>query len=894
MIAASIRLLTGRPVHTLFLTLLLTLMGGLLATIPVLARAQIEGALQQSLRHSSVAGRSVVFTGQRISDYDIGRSENPISQAVDPLPHSLFEVRDVAIDGDEIVERSGQVEPIDGSMLDQIRFHLFAFNEQSEHLSLIAGRLPGPTEQITPAGETVLEAVVGPETADFLNLEVGDELAASPEQLRFKIVGFAVPSKPDDDRWLAEEPLRPFTLWRRISFNPDLVEGTAGVILHPRAMATRYPTRISWRLLLELDEIGLAEASSLAQSLSRLTGTFSAEGIRVETELIGLVTRFESAAATAQQGLLLLFLQSILLLAYLLFLIGRSLRRQLDSSFAWLQSRGFSRRQILFHFGFPYGVLSAVGTLLGWFAAGVLLGETSLTSASMWLTLAGGLIGWVAIVAPFLGRSQRPVQSAAWERSAENDRAPSWIFDLGLIILGGLGTWQLRQLDESLGGDHSSLFGDPLLLLSPTFLLIGLALLFRHIAPLSLRLAAWLARLGNQATVPVTLTWLARRSQFAAPLIFIVTMSVGLTIYSAAFLTSLQRRQAEMAFFSSGSELRYQTNRLDKAWIKTFLNENPEIIASAVALRLPAFPESSGQQVEILALSSIAPLTPYPPDFLAEPLRLTDVWATLTPSTAGVVPAVISRLNVLPGVQVGDRIPLRIGQDTVIIEIRAIIESFTTAPPPFILVSLSDIQPVIDRQPADLRLERGYELWLAGGDGINRSLEEKISPPPEWPLIASSKNLYDQVRSQLVSRLMTTGLIWNAVLFATLGAAAFVTLLWLNGQRRENDFAVLFSLGFNSRQISSVLLVEGLTIVILGGAAGLLSGWLLIELTDPLFRAVLTESIGRPVTVPAYFSGRVVLPLFALLLTVFGVTVAGPIFRLNRVDPAQIFRLYVD
>ena len=896
--------------------LLLTVASTLLSSMPLLARELANTSLQHSLQAMPISQRNILLQGHTLS----GSMESRLQEELGDIFVERFEMRDSKMLSEATVLRPTGPDPIDQSLLDFLNLHLHSFERISEHVDMVDGRLPNPkgdARSSNPAEliDPEIEAAVGRGAAELLDLHVGDVIPSFDGQWEFKIVGIVEPTNPDDERWWGDHQLVPFNYWRRIQFGPpDFVEITMGVLVNPGTLATTIPSQRSWRVLLDTSGIDEERATAVAETLQRLESNLTQPTVSFSSGLLTVLEEFRSDIETGQLSLLLLVSQSLLAILYTLTMLGQAVLAQAAGEVATLTARGHDPWQVTRQFATRYGLLALLAWLLGLQTAALLYPQTPLPTLSWQLGAATSMLGFLALIWSVPGVAQRGV--LVWlHQQTRPETARDWlrrlVFDVAILGLGGLSYWQLRQFSTQALAGEEAITVDPLLLLGPTVLILGFALLLRHIAPLIIRLVAWVSRRSTTLLLPLALAWLGRDRGRSGRIIFLVSVASGLAVFAAIFTDSLTTRQDEMAWYNSGADLRWSVLGTDLETVTAALRANEQVAAVTTVFRhrtVPV-PMENTAQINLLAVSPTATdvIAAYPTDVHATSLATT--LAMLAEPAPDAVPILMSRRNVVPGTAVGDHLLLRVGVEEVPVEVRGIIEAFATLREPFVVMNLEALRPFLDKQGHDVRLNESYEVWAsvnskqyAASSGQSDSslitdYGSQITDFGEIGLQPSGLGDAAALRAQYGNHLLSQQILGvfrlNVWVLVILSFTSLLLLQLLDGWRRRPSWGTLMTIGISRQEVARVMINEGVTLVGVGLAVGIGLGLILAQITLPLLAVTLSASMGGSVTAPLLLDW---FNLGQLLLTIgilYVVGIAIPAWVISRVNMAQLLRWQV-
>lgn len=887
--------------------ILLTLSAALVSAVPLFAQQLADTALNRELRNTPVPRRNVLLqstTQRTFIPFD------RLERALGPLYVDRFEVRQALVLMQSTVYRGDQVLPIDRELLNILNFNLFGIVGVAEHVRVVDGRLPASTlpQPVPPLqfredpDPLRIEGAIGPDVAELLGLEVGDSFFSLDRAWEFEIVGIVEPINPTDERWWGDEQLLPFNFWRRISFDPDLVEVNSGVIIPPETLSNAFTNSIrSWRVLVDTTQIHAGNAARIESDLRRLETLVTGSSVTMNTGLTDLLIDFNNNIEIGRRAMLLLVTQSLLAVLYTLAVLGRAVVTQASNEIATLTARGQPPLLVFGQFGVRYLILALLAWPAGVLSAIALFPQPLVPESVWWLGGGAALFGLIALLLPIPGVVRRGVLGWVQQQSRPStrfDRVRRLVFDTAFLLLGGVIYWQLRQF--SMQASDGSLFADPLLLLGPTVLILGFALLLRHAVPLLVRVLAWLSRRTTRPLLPIALTWLGRDRLRSERLVFLISVASGLALFAALFTHALNRRQDELVRYSSGADLRWSVMASDLATVNAVLQQNDALTHLSVVFRdfAAPVPQTSTDRLNLLAVSPdiISIIAPYPTG--QNPIPIEQVLAALENPSGGAVPAVLSRRNVVPGMGVGDRILLQIGTVRVSVEVRDIIESFSTLDDPFVVMNLESLRPYLTEQGASSNLTERYELWARVDPQVG-ALQDRYAPlvssfgepytPPQ--LISDAAASRSRVGNHLLSQQIGGAFRLNVVVLMLLSFVSLLLLLLLDGWRRRPLWGNLLAIGAARRDIGRLLFGEGAALVAVGLAVGLGLGALLANIMRPLLTLTLSASLGEPSDGLLFWNAPLILGVAGALLGLYLVAVlvaSGVNGRVGKV--AQLLR----
>jgi putative ABC transport system permease protein len=499
-----------------------------------------------------------------------------------------------------------------------------------QHLDVTAGRLaPGGSAGSgrTPVALSAeIAARTGAKLGDRFDLHAWWDSQRGP--LPVEVVGIVQPADPEDPYWGTAEVIE----------EPRTSSWETYVLLLPAdaffaTLTTNMPSASAVyadRYAVIPDGIDARRAATVADAVDGLPQVMAnvERNARVETDLSSILRGFDDRLFFVRIPLFVLLLQIGGIVAYYLVMVSTMLVERQAPEMAVLRSRGASPLQLLLQFGVEGFLLAAGAAAAGpWLAAAVIsaLGPTPPFSALSGggpldvhvSTLAYVFAGAGALLA--LGAFMLPAWRATrttvveFRRSSARPR-PTPLFlryylDVAMVLLLAVLFWRLRQDEQlftrTLFGDRQS---DPLLLATPTVLMITVGVVFLRLFPLALRLLAWgIGRLAGAAAL-VGMRSLARDPTHYARLVLMLMLATGVGMFGATFSATLARSYDDRARYPVGADVRAADFRgLVDVGDAAFTRKVAEAPADAVSpvMRIEASLLASGknESVELLGIN---------------------------------------------------------------------------------------------------------------------------------------------------------------------------------------------------------------------------------------------------------------------------------------------------
>jgi len=890
------------------------------AGLPSYATAIAGRGLRQQIDSAPVSGRNILVSGSGLTSATYGDIQELLGDLF--VERLVLETMSGSLAGMSTIFRSGEELPFD----EFLAFEPASIDGAGARLRVVDGRLPATIS--TPPGQmhTEIEAVIGRTAAEFGSvtrsdgstvasdyLQVGDQLRTPNEMLRVNIVGIVEPVDPESDIWWGNLDLFSF---RRESLNganqPDTM--TYGVLVAPQTMADAFGggSRI-WRIIIDAAQINVDNVTDVQARLSQAQSQLR---VGLESGLLEIFAEYERQLDAAQVTIFLLTLQSLLFVLYTLGMIGAFLLEQSRSAVATLAGRGFNSRQITRLFAIqglvlslllalPLGPYLARAGLQVWGIATDTVVPTAITRQSWQLAAIAALFSWLTmVVAIYFGTRGNMLD---WERQrARPDTRAAWqryYLDIFLLVVGGLIYWQLRDTGSVVArvASGSTLteagLADPLLLIGPSLLLIAVALLFLRFFPLFLRIISWAARNVRGLILPFGLAKLSRDPIGPSRVVLLISLAAGLTLFANLFSHSLRTRQAEIAHFQNGADLRIglpiQAGATEQEAIAAL--PGVEEISPVYVNDRARLASNLGRQAQLLAIdpetfSRVARYAPF-----VNNISVPEIIPALTHRTpSGAIPAVFSRDSFPLDKAIGDQIEYVIGQRKMLFEVRGIITNFPYASGGFFISNVNLIEEEVDLAAFSEPWVGQRELWLqidpAQHDALVGTINRGEGPVGSF-ITGSALAAERQFRANLVAQGALGAFELNAFMLTGLSIGVFLMVHFFAARRRMFEFSLLRAAGMSTRQLLGLLSLEGAVMMVLGLGAGTAVGAGLAAIMRPFLSRTLTAALGGDSLVRIVIDWLQIGGLYSLLVTFYALALLLLLFVLMRVGIHRALRI---
>ena len=873
----------------------LVLTGALVAGLPTYAQFIAVESLNRALEDEPAFSRNILLTAPpSVTTFNAALNQVLIDE-LGFLVQEQFEVRAAETN----LYRSPDGNPDSAGISAPAR--LWSFTRLSGAVEIVEGRLPGHIPALTGATALIdpqpIEAAVGLAAARGANLNVGDVLYDDGEGIVVTIVGIVDPLEPDSERWF--EDLRPFELEVQLGLNEDVV--TTPFLLNPLSMSEFFPDGgRSWRLVVDQDLLNPQNVDRIQAGIENAQAGFSTYGVELTSGIPLLLDNYLIELSTARITLLLLTAQALIFIFYTLGMITSFMLDRSRTEIAALSSRGSRRGQIL-------GVLSMEGFILAipgaallgpplvglflraWKAVAGVRIVTAVAADAWMLAAAAALVGWISFVIPgfaVTGRGMvshqqaraRPPRQSAWQRSN---------LDIFLFLLSAAAYWQLSESGsfvlERLGDNT---LADPLLLLGPSLLLIAVAVLFLRIFPLILRWIYGYTQHTRGLILPLGLARLARDPIAASRVVLLISLAAGLTIFSISFRDSLEYRQAEIAHYLSGADLRVSTTWKSLEEIAAI--PGVQTISPVYRMRIQA---PAGRFVQLMAVDpdTFGQVARYP-EGIGDGITIAAILELLErPLESGRSPAVISGPALPVDMTVGSEFDYQIIQQFLTFELRGVILQFPTLTGEFLLIRQNDVADW--EHIRRINLAQG-EAWLSVDPARHESVAAHFTHRGE--ILGDARAQFEKFRSNILAEGGKRAFAFNAGILAVLSVAGFMIVHYFTAPERSVEFGVLRAGGLSGLQLLVLLVVEGVIVMILGLASGTLVGLGLSLVMRPFLSRVFSMALSGAVVERIIVDWTAIGQIFGLLAAFYALALLGSVLLLLRQGVQRSLRVSVE
>lgn len=826
--------------------------------------------------------------------------------------------------------------PGGNTLAPHVAFGAWDYTQAASHMRIISGALPQSASASGPA-----QALLTSQAAHALHLGIGDQLTAGQyadptRQAVATVVGIWEPIDTGDAYWDGvsfdaggtdnSPPVYPVLITQDDFFSKLPAISSAGM-----RQTWLYFTRPQGITTSNMGDIG----ASIGRFRSQLNANVGTEPgiyqVTVGTALDSIITQLQAQLRLLGLPLYVIVAQIVgLALLFVTAMAGLLIDGQ-SQDIATLKSRGASATQLLGTFVFQAAVVALLAAIAGPFLAAALgvalihwfvpsaaasVGATYLAhiarpSAVIIPAIVGALLG-VGAVGFSAFQSSRMDVLAFRREQARATRQPLWrryYLDIVLAVLCLVGYVELGQFGNVNTRQQLSSGGQsPLLLVTPALLLLAGALLVLRIFPLGAGLGARLAARRKGLTSLLALSSVERNPGKYSRMTLLLVLSVGLGLFALTFNTSLQRNVRDRVTYAVGADIRTEQvagegNGLG-AKVQTKLAGLPGVTAVSPTYRTQANVrgESGFQQVDVLGIDptsfgQVAGPVSWRSDYAHQPLAT--MMSTMQSKAQGAdagnsdqpLWALVSQqFASAQHLNVGDRFSVDLSDtpfNSTSLTVGGIVSGFPTLYPThadgsFIVANEKDLFQAIKlgSTSGDLSLDGPNEYWLRTTSDASQQqalLKTLASSQYDVQNAMSLHAAMTSAQSNPVSSGMRGLLLVGAVTAAVLAILGSIVQSLLAARQRVTQFAVLRTVGMESRQLTGLLLSEQLVVYVFGLVGGTILGVLLVTATLPFLQFSDTTVDPAKLGVPPYvltFNGEGTAIFYLALLLAFLVALA--------------------
>jgi len=444
-----------------------------------------------------------------------------------------------------------------------------------EHATLVDGAWP------TNGAEPMQVAISQP-VAEALDLGVGDELSLTSQRGGDRTIEIQVAGV-----WQVNDAADPY--WHSDALDLTGTTQSAGFATHGPFVVGRNDLigrtasgdlALEYRALpafsgLAVDDVNWMRSDTAALERRLQDELGERAHFQVTTGLDEILESANTSLLVSRSGVVVLTIQFAVLAGYALLLVAGLLVEQRRVETALLRSRGAGTAHIVAMSIIEALILVVPAVVAApWLAVGVLdllnvggpLADAGIrisphvTDTVIIAAAIAGLACIVGLVLPALGagRGLAMVRQTI-SRQGNRTLAQRLGIDLALVVLAGIGLWQLRQygapLTESVRG---SIGLDPLLVAAPAIGLLAGAILALRIVPLAAELAERLLSGRRDLVAALGARQLSRRPLRYTRAALLLMLASALGTFAGAYASTWTQSQADQSAYRTASDVRIE------------------------------------------------------------------------------------------------------------------------------------------------------------------------------------------------------------------------------------------------------------------------------------------------------------------------------------------------
>jgi len=549
----------------------------LLSTTLLAAGPIYAGAVTLSGMHRTLADAEVIEADVEISSRVRPEDYRALNDRVASEAGAAFAPTGAA------VERVGRSDSfaVPGQAEGEVRdLAVFGFFENlADHATLVEGVWPEDAES-GPVPSVVSDAM-----AAALGLAVGQEIELESRReaeyvVQTRIVGIYRINDPVDPYWFQEsleiggvDVGQSFTTYGPFVVSPGAFFGRT----------TMVSADVYWRIYPVFPSLTVGEVGPFRENIDRLenrlnAGMGSGERFTVTTQLNEILREAERSLLVTRTGVMILTVQLAVLAGYALVLTAGLLIEQRRVETALLRSRGASNGQIA-AMALMEGLLLALpaaiaGPWIAAFSLRLLNVVGPLTSIDLELdprvTTGGYLLSAISAAACVLALvlpAYLAARSFIDARAARGRQLLSGIaqrggIDLALLVVAGIGYWQLRRYGAPITETVQGRLGlDPFLVAAPAIGLLAGAVVALRVVPLLARLFERSVANSRSLVTPLGAWQVARRPLRYTRSALLLMLALAIGLFAVSYTRTWTDSQRDQADYQVGADMRVTPDR---------------------------------------------------------------------------------------------------------------------------------------------------------------------------------------------------------------------------------------------------------------------------------------------------------------------------------------------
>lgn len=780
--------------------------------------------------------------------------------------------------------------------------YVLDYTTSAPHMHFFSGRLP----QDVPAGQP-LEALATPK----LGVKTGDTITLSPlsatgQFVTIRIVGVWFPKNPNEAFWggqsfdthdqgLLDSPPPPPPLFPLLFTSDGFFTALTqlGVATPSAGFAATTGMRLDYIYTTNTHALTVQNIHGVANHIGQLrtrldaqTGAANLRSIVVSTNLDKLITSLLSEMALLALPLTMVVAELAGVALLFSITMASLLIDDSEGEIATLTSRGASSIQVVSAYTLQGSLFAVLAAIIGptiaagltlllarWIGAPVDSSYISLVASPGSATQAAIIAALCGIGAVVIGafRAARLDVGAFQREQARATRRPLWqrlyldvilaaLCIAGYVDLTQFGTFQARSI---LGQQNPAGTADPIFALVPVLSLFAGGLLLLRLFPVGAAVGARVAKRGRGAVGVLAFAQMARATAQYTRLALLLTVCVGMGLFSLGFAGSLARNAQDRVAYTVGGDTQVTLKDVAQKTayasdLGTTLRKLPGVRAETPIYRTQAHtsPDTGNSLVNLLGIdpATFAQVAYWRADFAAEPLPnlMTTMRAHMGSPAAGETSAPIWAIVNTTFAQdlrlkAGDRFALN-PQEGGVYLVSCVVGAVVTAFPTmydtpeggYVVLDEHDLFAAYNNpQIGNLGIAGPTEYWLHtdGSPDASAARNRALSDPSLLlGSIADRSTLAITTSNDPITAGLGKLLLVGVAMAALLGIFASIAQSGVSARRRYAQFAVLHALGGSDRQLTGIVLWQQWAVYSFSLLAGTALGYLLTTVTLPFLQ----------------------------------------------------------
>jgi putative ABC transport system permease protein len=788
------------------------------------------------------------------------------------------------------------------SQLPRTRFQFYA--DIAEQIEIVDGQFP----RIAAGPQDMVEVMVTEKLAQELGLSAGEVFTvedftggAQPMRVTARLAAVIRLRDPDSNFWF----YAPWFLDEALTVPEETFFQAIALAFVPTE------AEVTWAANYDETTIGITNVGRVIAGLDslRFNLTGQLERLQFLTDLDNVLREYRRSTFLLEALLVVLGAPVIGIALYYITMSSQLLVEHQRGEIAVLKSRGSSIAQVLLLF-FAQGLLMVLlATLLAPLLAAPLaqlIGSATtfmvfdnlkflpvaLRPAIYGYAALAAALALAAILSPTFNASQATI--VTYRRESARDNRQSFIhrtyLDIILLLAGG---WGYRTLNQSgtiiTRNETGGLEFDPLLLLTPMALVLGLALLALRFTPLAVRGLAEMAAQSDRISLLFALRQVARAPARYNGLILILTFTLALGLFTATVAGAFDRNYSDQAMYAAGADARVHEFDFETVSWRVQSLETYRAIPGVEAVTPAHRVNLVGRRAQILAKGTLLAIDPATFGAVA--------WwrADFTPSLDRLLRQLGHYENAILAderfvqrhrLEVGETFDIDVDGKRVDFVLAGAIDYFPTLYPASgdrLITRLDYLTNLLAVEPS--------EVWLKTQPRQHRQVIAALYQNPTGKVIIEDGHQLAGVRKEDPLRTGLFGALSLGFIAASvLSIIGFLLYAYVSIQARALQFGVLRATGLSVGQLIRAIAFEQLLLigigVLLGTGLGGGAGWLF---TRFLQVSIIAREAVPPFLVETPWSS--IISLYLILVIVFGVALVASVYLLRRMRVQAILRL---